>query len=71
MCIKPLSTFVDSNCFICHSFFYDIPLQMFAHSDNIFMLLPSMQSCAIDVKAWEIANMLRLNDNKTELVLFI
>ena len=28
-----------------------------------------MQSCISDVKAWATANMLRLNDNKTELML--
>ena len=28
-----------------------------------------MQSCIRDVKAWATANMLRLNDNKTELML--
>ena len=28
-----------------------------------------MQSCISDVKAWAIANMLKLNDNKTELML--
>ena len=29
----------------------------------------SMQSCVSDVKAWATANMLKLNDNKTELML--
>ena len=29
-----------------------------------------MQSCISDVKAWATANMLKLNDNKTELMLF-
>ena len=28
-----------------------------------------MQSCMSDIKAWTTANMLRLNDNKTELML--
>ena len=28
-----------------------------------------MQSCIGDVKAWATANMLKLNDNKTELML--
>ena len=28
-----------------------------------------MQSCMCDVKAWATANMLKLNDNKTELML--
>ena len=34
-----------------------------------FTLLHSMQSCISDFKAWATANMLTLNDNKTELML--
>ena len=37
--------------------------------DRISELLHSKQSCIGDVKAWANANMLRLNDNKTELML--
>ena len=33
------------------------------------MLLHSMKSCMNDVKAWITANMLKLNDSKTELML--
>ena len=36
---------------------------------RISELLYSMQSCIGDVKAWATANMLRFNDNKTELML--
>ena len=42
---------------------------MSAPPDRIYELLHSMQSCIGDVKAWASANMLRLNDNKTELML--
>ena len=42
---------------------------MSAPPDGISELLHSMQSCICDVKAWATANMLRLNDNKTELML--
>ena len=42
---------------------------MSAPSDRISELLHSMQSCMSDVKAWATANMLRLNDNKTELMI--
>ena len=42
---------------------------MFAPPDKISELLHSMQSCISDVKAWATANMLKLNDNKTELIL--
>ena len=52
-----------------HSFADDLQLQMSAPPDKISELLHSMQSCIYDVKAWATANMLKLNDNKTELML--
>ena len=42
---------------------------MSAPHDGISELLHSMQSCMSDVNAWATANMLKLNDNKTELML--
>ena len=42
---------------------------MSAPPGRISELLHSMQSCISDVKAWATANMLKLNDNKTELML--
>ena len=42
---------------------------MSAPPDRISELLHSFQSCISDVKAWATANMLKLNDNKTELML--
>ena len=42
---------------------------MSAPPDRISELLHSMQSCISDVKAWATANMLKLNNNKTELML--
>ena len=42
---------------------------MSAPPDRISELLHSMQSCISYVKAWATANMLKLNDNKTELML--
>ena len=44
---------------------------MSAPPDGISELLHSMQSCIGDVKAWASANMLRLNNNRTELMLVI
>ena len=52
----------------CNSF-ADIQLQMSAPPDRIYELLHSIQSCMRDVKAWATANMLKLSDNKTELIL--
>ena len=66
---KPLSAIIDSHSIMHHSFAYDLQLQMSAPPDRIYELLHSMQSCIRDVKAWATANMLKLNDNKTELML--
>ena len=69
MYIKPLSAIIDSHSIIHHSFADDLQLQMSAPPYRISELLHSMQSCISDVKAWATANMLRLNDSKTELML--
>ena len=69
MYVKPLSAIIDSHSITHHSFADDIQLQMSAPLDRISELLHSMRSCICDVKAWATANMLRLNDNNTELML--
>ena len=69
MYIKPLSAIIDSHSITHHSFADDIQLQMSAPPDRISELLHSMQSFISDVKAWATANMLKLNDNKIELML--
>ena len=69
MYIKPLSAIIDSHSIIHHSSADDLQLQMFAHPDRISELLHPMQSYIGDVKAWATANMHKLNDNKTELML--
>ena len=69
MYIKPLSAIIDSHSIIHHSFSDDLQLQMSAPPDGISELLHSIQSCIGDVKALATANMLNLNDNKTELML--
>ena len=69
MYIKPLSAIIDSHSIIHHSFADDLQLQMSAPPDRISELLHSTQSCISDVKAWATANMLKLNDSKTELML--
>ena len=69
MYIKSLSAIIDSHSIIHHSFADDLQLQMSAPPDRISELLHSMQSCISDVKFWATARMLKLNDNKTELML--
>ena len=46
----------------------DLQLHMSDPSGKISELHHSMQSCICDVKAWETANMLKLNDNLTEFM---
>ena len=67
--IKPLSAIIDSHSIIHHSFADDLQLQMSAPPDRISELLHYMLSCISYVKAWATANMLKLKDNKTELML--
>ena len=67
--IKPLSAIIDSHIVIDQPFADDIQLQMSALPDKISELLHTMQSCMSDVHAWATVNMLKRNDNKTELML--
>ena len=69
MYINPLSAIIDSHSIIHHSFADDLQSQMSAPPDRISELLHSIQSCIRDVKVWVTANMLKLNDSKTELML--
>ena len=69
MYTKPLSAIIDSHSIIHHSFADDLQLYMSAPPDGISELLHSIQSCICDVKAWATVNILKLNDNKTELML--
>ena len=69
MHIKPLSAIIDSHSIIHHSFADDLQLQMSDPPDRISELHHTIQSCIGDVKAWATANMLKLNDYKTELML--
>ena len=69
MHVKLLSAIIDSYSVIHHSFADDLQLQMSAPPDRISELLHSMQSCIGHVKARATAIMLKLNDNKTELML--
>ena len=69
MYINSLLAIIDSHSTIHHSFADDLQLQISAPPDRICELLHSIQSSISDVKAWATANMPKLNDNKTELML--
>ena len=70
MYVMPSPTIIDSHSIIHQSFADDLQLQMSAPPNKISELLHSIQSFISDVKAWASANMLKLNDDKTELMLF-
>ena len=53
-----------------HSFADDLQLQMSAPPCKISELLHHMQSGISDLKTFATANMHKLNDNKTELMIF-
>ena len=67
--IKSLFAIIDSLSISVRSFTEGLQLLMSAPPEKISKLLHSMQSCMRDVKAWATASMLRLTDNKTELIL--
>ena len=69
MYIKPLSAIINSHSIMHHSFADDLQLQMSAPPDGISKLHHSMMSRISDVNAWTTANMLKHNDDKTELML--
>ena len=66
----PCSAIIVSHSIIHHSFANDIQLQMSVPSDEISELIHTMHSCISAVKALATVNMLKLNDNKTKLMLF-
>ena len=68
MYIKPLTAIIYSHSITHHTFADNLQLQISAHPNKMSKLLCIMQSYASDVKAWATANMLKLNDNKTELM---
>ena len=65
----PLSTITDSHTIKHHLSDDALQLQISATSDKMTKLLHSMQSCISDIKAWVIASMPKMNDNKVELML--
>ena len=73
MYVRPLSAIIDSHSIMHHSYADDLLTYLLTYllapPDRISELPHSMQSCISDVKVWATANMHKLNDNKTELML--
>ena len=52
-----------------HSYADDSQLQKSAEPSEVPQLLEAMQDCIADVRAWMTTNKLKLNNNKTEVML--
>ena len=65
----PLSAVIQTHSVLHHSYADDTQLQKSAPPRYISDLLSAMQLCIGDIKSWMTTNMLKLNDEKTELML--
>ena len=67
---KPMFAIIDSHSIIHHLFADELQSQMSAPQIEYLSYFSyfSIQSCICGVKTWATANMLKLNENKTELM---
>jgi hypothetical protein len=66
---KPLTSIIQNHSVTPHSYADDSQLQKRALPNEIPQLITSMQECISDVKTWMTLNSLKLNDDKTEVML--
>ena len=66
---SPLSDIIDSHSVLHHSFADDTQLQKSSTPQNFDSLLMSVQDCIHDIKSWMSFNKLKLNDDKTEIMI--
>ena len=67
---KPLSTLLNSHSLSHQSFADDTQLYSSSSPDQLSSTLETVQDCVLDVKQWMTDNKLKLNDDKTEAILF-
>ena len=67
---KPLSDHIQSHSVESQSFADDTQLQTSSSPLNIHLSICSLENCISDVKVWMQQNKLKLNDDKTEALLF-
>ena len=73
MYTKPVSSIINAHGLSCHIYADDTQLYHYYHStvpSKISSLIVSMQSCVHDIGAWMLSNKLKLNNDKTEIMLF-
>ena len=65
----PLSTVIERHSILHHSYADDTQLQNSATPDRLPNLIDSMWLCIDDIKDWMTDNKLKLNDDKTEVMI--
>ena len=66
----PLSDIITNHSVNHQLFAYDTQLQKSAHLGEVTNLSEELNSCTDDIKTWMTENQLKLNDDKTEALLF-
>ena len=71
MYTKPISDIIGGHGLSYHSYADDTQLYIaIEHSANLHSELLRMERCVADIRNWMRHNMLKLNDDKTELIVF-
>ena len=71
MYTKPISDIIAGHCLSHHCYADDTQLYIaIEHSANLHSELLRMERCVADIRNWMRHNMLKLNDDKTELIVF-
>ena len=65
----PLSAVIERHSILHHSYADDSQLQNSATPDRLPDLIDSMRLCIDDIKDWMTDNKLKLNDDKTEVMI--
>ena len=66
----PLSDIIANHSVNHHLFADNIQLQKSTPPNDVQSLTHDLQSCTDDIKAWMCNNQLKLNEDKTEVILF-
>jgi hypothetical protein len=66
---KPLASIIKRHSVTPHSFSDDSQLQRSAPPNEIPQLFASMQDCISDVRSWVNSNQLKVNEDKTEVII--
>ena len=69
LCTTPLSTLIERHSILHYSYPDDTQLQNSATPDRLPNLIDSMRLCIDDIKDWMTDNKLKLNDDKTEVMI--